>query len=99
MIFLRQARRHLIANASRFSKSSNAVVLNRSALKALSSRGARSLSTTVASPENCETSMDWMKILAGAAAAGTIASGIINDKKAECCGIAGVVGTGNNDAR
>jgi len=99
MIFLRQARRHLIANASRFSKSSNAVVLNRSALKALSSQGARSLSTTVASPENRDTSMDWMKILAGAAAAGTIASGIINDKKAECCGIAGVVGTGNNDAR
>ena len=41
-----------------------------------------------------------MKILAGVSAAGVIAAENLNGNKAECCGIAGVIGVQNEtDAR
>jgi len=99
MIILSQARTRLFATVSKISRSKNSVQFNSFATKPLSVNGARALSTTLTSPERHEVSVDWIKILAGAAAAGTIASGIIDDKKAECCGIAGVIGTNDHDAR
>lgn len=40
-----------------------------------------------------------MKALAGITAAGTVVAGILDEKKAECCGIVGVIGTTDHDAR
>mmetsp|Transcript_11346 Transcript_11346/g.21243 ORF Transcript_11346/g.21243 Transcript_11346/m.21243 type:complete len:725 (-) Transcript_11346:84-2258(-) len=47
-----------------------------------------------------ENSSAWKKILAGIAATGVVASGILDeDQKTDCCGIAGVVGSSDHDAR
>ena len=48
-----------------------------------------------------EPSLVWMKLLAGVAGTGTLATGILNDhdKTTDCCGIAGVVGSSDHDAR
>ncbi len=53
----------------------------------------------MASQEHNGTSVDWVKMLAATAAAGTFTSGLINDNKTDCCGIAGVIGTNEHDAR
>jgi hypothetical protein len=48
-----------------------------------------------------ESSMKWMKVLAGLSTMGAVlgSNWIHGDNKADCCGIAGVIGTEDNDAR
>jgi len=73
--------------------------MNNFAARSLSTNSARALTSTINGQEYHESSSAWMKMLAGVAAAGTLASGILDDRKAECCGIVGVIGTTDHDAR
>ena len=99
-ILFGHARRGLLATATRLPRSKPTIALKNSAARSLSTNAhaVRSLSSNVNGHEQ-ENPVAWMKILAGVTAAGAVATGIIDDKTAECCGIVGVVGTPDHDAR
>ena len=99
-ILFGHARRGLLATATRLPRSKPTIALKNSAARSLSTHAhaVRSLSSNVNGHEQ-ENPMAWMKILAGVTAAGAVATGILDDKTAECCGIVGVVGTPDHDAR
>lgn len=97
-----QARRCILATVTKLPKGTStkrSAQFNSFASKSLSLNSARAFSTSVAPEENHDASLKWMKMLAGAAAAGKFVSTLSDDKKANCCGIAGVIGTKDNDAR
>ena len=86
-----------------FTQRTCASVQRKQAVIALSTRNAASLAP-IAGAQNHEGndfSSKWMKTIAAMTAAGTLAaSGIANkDRKTHCCGIVGVVGTKEHDAR
>ena len=97
-----QARRRILATVTKLPKGAStkrSAQFNSFASKSLSLNSARAFSTSVGPEENHDASLKWMKMLAGAAAAGTFVSTLADDEKANCCGIAGVIGTKENDAR
>lgn len=99
-----QARKRFLASASRARIPINSRVVNSSATKrSFAASGIRSLSSKINCHEQTvdDAYLTWIKMAAGITAAGAVtASGILDTRnKAECCGIAGVIGTADNDAR
>jgi len=99
-----QARKRFLASASRARIPINSRVVKSSAIKrSFATNGIRSLTSKINGYEQTidDSYLNWIKMAAGITAAGAVtASGILDtSNKAECCGIAGVIGTADNDAR
>ena len=99
-----QARKRFLASASRARIQINSRVVKSSAIKrSFATNGIRSLTSKINGYEQTidDSYLNWIKMAAGITAAGAVtASGILDtSNKAECCGIAGVIGTADNDAR
>lgn len=87
--------------ASLGSVSRNHLSRNNFAANASSTRNSTSLAPIIGTQSNGgnDFSLNWMKTAAAMAAAGAfVASGNVNNKT-DCCGIVGVVGTKEYDAR
>jgi hypothetical protein len=97
-ILLRHARRRILATATGCPKPKPIASLNNLPARALSTNAACALISNANGHEKGKPST-WMKALAGITAAGTVVAGILDEKKAECCGIVGVIGTTDHDAR
>ena len=97
-------RRLTLSSLSRTSTSSASAIVARQVTVTLSRSLASSLSSSVATCENANDRKGqhgWFTMAAAAAAAAGMASldGSDDKNKTLCCGIAGVVGTPNHDAR
>lgn len=102
-ILLGHARRRLLSTATASRFSARSTLRSHVPTRRFATQNAQAaLATTVVNGNgvsNQENPLAWMKVLAGITAAGTVASQIIDNRKAECCGIAGVIGTTDHDAR
>jgi hypothetical protein len=104
-ILLGHARRRFLSSGLTFSRYQNAcaVIHLNQASRPFALHAARSVTAKCNGHESAlemENSSAWMKIIASIAATGTLASGVLYDEnKTDCCGIAGVVGSTDHDAR
>lgn len=104
-LLLGHARRRFLSTASTLSRGQKSCVFvnHNNTSRSLSLHAARAVTAKFNGHESAlemERSSSWMKIIAGIAATGVLVSGVLSDdQKADCCGIAGVVGSADHDAR